>query len=342
MPWVNQYDFCYKGLTGDDESHTIAIPSSVSVTGMYFLVIFICLLVNYLWLKDYDRFDDAWFFRLRARAEQLTSDLAQRFPSGWIFSALLIYAAPLLLLGLLLILVDQRAYGLLTMIVHVGVLLIAFDRIQPGRMAQDFLSSWREGDVDECARYIKRRLAAAEFPDLGDEDALGNFFSKQLIYRWFERMFVMFFWYIPTGPMGVLICYITYQLRDSHRADQAQEEVELVARIIQVLEWLPLRLLALAFSLAGNFESCYGRLRDTFWKFGDAADSADLLYAYARCALSGSIPNPSEPQSDDLEVAREQKAVEIETLHGLLVRSQWIWLTVLALVTVTAAFVELL
>ena len=315
---------------------------------MKFLVILIRLTINYLWLKDFDRFDDGWFFRFRCKIDSFTSDSMEKISQAWLLSAAIIYLVPILFLTLLLLLAEGAVYGLLTMLIHILVLLIAFDRTQPGKLASDFVTKWKEGNMEACVLYLQEELSVVDPLEVTDEKSLSSYFSKQLIYRCFEKMFVMFFWYMITGPIGILFCYISYQMRDSHKDEQAQQQLDLVRNTLMVLEWLPLRLLALTFSLAGNFVRCFENLKRSFWLSGRETDNADLLYGYASCALSGLI----DPQLDEAgsgaedngegsadsetpaDNSRSDAVLEIAALQGLLERSQAIWLSVLALITI--------
>lgn len=308
---------------------------------MKFLVILIALVVNYLWLKDVDRFNDAWFFRFRRRVEGLARRLGEEFPRRWFAGLLLVYALPLTVLWLLLSALDGRMLSLPLMLLHILVLLIALDRTQPGQLARDFLGHWYRGDVSECARWLRRELVVPGDVSLGDADSISRFFSKQLVYRFFERLFVMFFWYFLAGPLGVLFSYISYQLRDSHREDQELDEVDFINLVISLLEWIPLRLLAITFSLAGNFVQCFERVKQSFWSFSREAEAADMLYGYAGCALSGRVAGAEEadtevpaPEASAEIRRRRQQALEIEALQALLERSQAIWLALLAVVTI--------
>ncbi len=300
---------------------------------MKFLVILICLMVNYLWLKDFDRFDDAWFFRFRCRVEEFSTNFVEKMPLGWVAGIVLIYVVPLVLLAVILLVTGDSVFGLTTMLVHILVLLIAFDRTQPGKMANDFLERWKEGDMESCVDYLRQQLRPTTLPDVDDKAAVGRFFSKQLTYRSFEKMFVMFFWYMCTGALGILFCYISYQLRDSHREQQLQKQVSLVDFLIQLLEWIPVRLLALTFSLAGNFVQCFENVRNSFWKFDTETDNAELLYGYASCAISGMV-NIVAPEEEPGLKPVDRETAEIQALLGLLERSQAIWLSVLALITI--------
>lgn len=301
---------------------------------MKFLVILICLTVNYLWLKDFDRFDDSWFFRFRERMAGYGNSLDSA-TLRWAVALLLTYGIPLASLAVILWLLQGWALGLPTMLVHILVLLVAFDRTQPGMMAKQFLRHLKEGDSHACAEFLQQELATPEAAQLESPDAIGEFFSRLFVYRYFERLFVMFFWYMLAGPMVILFAYTSYQLRDSHRDDQPDEEVEFIALVIAVLEWLPVRLLALTFSLAGNFVHCFESFKRTFWTFDRDADTAGTLYSYSRCALTGII-GKADPDGDDQASPRELKAAEIEALVSLMERSQAIWLVALALLTIFA------
>jgi AmpE protein len=294
---------------------------------MKFLVILICLMVNYLWLKDFDRFDDGWFFRFRCRVEDWAAGLGDKIPLGWLAGFFVIYAIPLASLALILFITSGSVFGLATMMVHILVLLIAFDRTQPGQLAKEFLERWNTSDMASCIEFLDREFRTVGLSESDGRDVIGGYFSKQLGYRCFEKMFVMFFWYMCTGALGILFSYISYQLRDSHREQQMEKQVEFIDLLIQLLEWIPLRLLALTFSLAGNFVQCFENARSSFWQFGAEVSNADLLYSYARCATSGMLP-VSNAEEDDSEAA------EIRAILGLLERSQAIWLSVLALITI--------
>lgn len=315
---------------------------------MNFLVILLGLTINYLWLKDLDRFDDSWFFRFRRRIEgsfqerpdesELETD---KDSMGWLLPVITIYSIPIFLLALLLWFVADQGFGLPTMLIHLLVLLVAFDRTQPLKLASEFLVRWRAGDMQACILYLEQELATYQGVDCQSEEEIAEYFKQQLTYRCFEKMFVMFFWYMLTGPLGVMFNYISYQLRDSHGENQVSQQVNLVDGVIYVLEWLPLRLLALTFSLAGNFVRCFERIKHSLWQFDLKADSASILYSYAGCALSGmgGIEPTDSAVDDDSTIDqqhsfRQNEANKIESLQGLLERSQAIWLAVLALITI--------
>jgi AmpE protein len=300
---------------------------------MKFLVILICLMVNYLWLKDFDRFNDGWFFRFRCRVEDWAANFVDKIPLGWLAAFVLIYALPLASLTLILFIATGSVFGLATMMVHILVLLVAFDRTQPGQLAKDFLEKFRGGDMADCMDFLKQEFHATSLPDVDDKDGIGKYFSKQLTYRSFERMFVLFFWYMCAGALGILFSYISYQLRDSHREQQLQKQVDFINLVIQILEWVPLRLLALTFSLAGNFVQCFENVRASFWRFSIETNNADLLYGYANCAASGMVINNPLKENEEAE-AQDRESAEIQAILGLLERSQAIWLSVLALITI--------
>ena len=331
---------------------------------MKFLVLLLCLLITHFLLKDASRFDDGRLLRYYARfrawldrllggaspAQSTTADMAAADSTHsthstidtiddpalppqptsvrlvrYLLPLLLVYAVPLCLLGLLLLLLGDLAFSVPAMLTHIAVVLLAFDRSHPGRLTEGFLQAWRAQDDASCLSFLERERVSAAAGD--SPERLAGLFGRQFIYRCFETLFTVFFWYVLLEPVAVLFCIITYKLHDYHGRRQAvpeQPTLQRLSRLIWLLEWLPLRLLALTFSLAGNFVRSFDSLRDSFWSFAWDQPNDELLYTYARSALL------EEPGDGDL---RQQKAGEIRALRSLLERSLFIWLAGVAAVT---------
>lgn len=323
---------------------------------MKFLVVLICVSANYFWSKDFDRIDDAWFFRLRHGIDKAVKRHSERHASAWAWGILLIFLIPLSVLILVLLLLNGVLFGLLTLVVHVMVLLMAFDRIHPGLLAEEYLARWRAGDLEGSCQYLQQELTNEVMVAPVNVVHLHRRFCRLYVYSCFEKMFVMFFWYLITGSLGVLFAYICYQLRDSETPESNPHGAKLIAGLIAVLEWVPLRLVGMTFCLAGNFEACFQSLRRLGLKSETGNDYA--VYDFAVCALdlnqatpdgvgamadpeSGSDAAPSESSvstppfdASEFESFKEPAEREIHALQAMMERSQIIWLCGFAVSTI--------
>ncbi len=314
---------------------------------MKFLVILISLALNHFWLRDHGRFEEPWFARFRANTETAARRMVRAEAVWWLGPALL-YALSLLALGLLLRMAEDRAFGLFTMLLHVVLVAVAFDRTLPGKLARDFLEIWPGAnepesklaeppeDMQPAVAFLRREFRAARDREFARQEDIAAFFSKHLVYRSLHRTFALFFWYLVAGPYGVLACYLTYQLRDGggEAAHPAHPKTAQTAEtIVQLLEWIPLRLLALSFSLAGNFVHCFNQLKQSFQQFDLKSDNAALLYSFAGLALFDGAAGEASGKATTAAGAAEQIR-EIESLQALLERCQLLWLSLLALFTI--------
>ena len=287
---------------------------------MKFLVILLGLILTATWLKEVDRFDDSWFGRyqlaLRKSVGKLKID--EKFRLSVALGA--IYGVLLGAVMVLEALAEGAFYGVATMLLHLFVLLFAMDRTQPGRLA---------GNRQGCVDYLQAELSLEVPPNAVDGSALVGRFKRLLAYRSFERVFMMYTLYMLAGPEGVMFGYVSYQLRSELCRGEDRRLAMPLEKIIAIIEWVPLRLLAITFSLVGDFNSCVSRLRRHLWEFNTTSDNAQLIADWARCALS-------EPAADEVQNADCDEAAmgaEIEALSGLLERSQIVWLVVVAVLT---------
>lgn len=306
---------------------------------MKFLVILICVSVNYLWKRDRNRIDDTWFIKLREYIDKTTEGLEARSELVWVLGLLLIYFVPMGVVAGLLFLSGGIFFGLLTMLIHILVLLMAFDLIHPGLLAQGYLERWNKMDLQACFLYLKEDLRCGPVPE--DFIGLHKTFCRVYIYRCFEKMFVMFFWYVLAGPLGLMFAYVCYQHRDGDMRQRNGKETGIVSKLIEMLEWIPVRLLGFTMSLVGDFESCFYRLRRTGLINELATDTTIYEYSFCALGLSSTDSTAQKPEGHEsavdnsgFEQFKEQGALEVSALQSLMERSQISWLCLMALITV--------
>lgn len=313
---------------------------------MSFLVIVLSLVITATWLQGFDRFDDTWFSRYQRGLRSLTLRLVGGTSSSENSAAAAVIPVYLLLLlavWLLQSLVEGVLYGLATMVLHVLVLLFAMDRTQPSLLIRDFFDLWQSGDEDACESYLRDELNLEESVPLTPTQALVAQFKRLLIYRSFERMFMMYTLYMLLGPSGVVLGYVSYQLRFDLKAEGERELAARVGVLIHWLEWLPLRLLALTFALVGDFNQCYGELRRGLWATETDQPNSERLLEWAQHAVCDPALSAGDLQAEPLGSEQAEHATEtiqsaaneeVQALRGLLERSQLVWLVVFALLTV--------
>jgi AmpE protein len=228
---------------------------------MKFLVILLALIINHYWTRDRDVLNDRWFVKFQVWLGQRINGLPEHLAQiPWLYP-LLVLVLPTLSLGLLLVLIDGIALGLVTLLVHVAVLLALFDHVNVNGLTARYLDSWRRGDYESAFLLLQQRWHQVSLDNCDDRSSLHEEFCRFLLSSFFERLFAVLFWYVLLGPVGALFYHLGFLYRSRVSSHVAIHASELVLRVVYLLEWLPARLLGLTFSLAGDFVAAFARLR---------------------------------------------------------------------------------
>jgi len=195
-----------------------------------------------------------WFEKFSALRHQVQRDgfflgeLVRLERSGKVhpwWSLAILVLAPVAVLVLLLYVLDPVAYGLLALPVHLLVLIYSLGRGDAKAALGPFRDAWRRGD-DQGALHVAER-------DLGlvAEEPHGLLVRVQgyLLWQAYQSFFAVIFWYFVLGP-GAALAYRLLALTadNSHPALKARAE-----QLRHIMDWLPVRVLAVSFALVGNF-----------------------------------------------------------------------------------------
>ncbi len=322
---------------------------------MKFLVILLALAVNYYWTRDRDILNDSWFVRFQSWLAERTSEFPEQLTRHAVLYPALVLLLPTLLLGLVLLLVEGVAFGLVTLLVHVGVLLALFDRVNVNTLTGRYLELWRAENYEGAFLLLQQRWHQVSLDNCDDRAMLHEEFCRFLISSYFERLFAVLFWYLLLGPVGALFYHLAFLYRSRVWQHSATHEGELVLRLVYLLEWVPARLLALTFSLAGDFVGAFARLREVVLDMDRSAisivhtcalaalGSSERVVLVRDAATDGETVEPTTTVLIDADTARDEHTIGIraawqaEELLALLNRSQVIWVSMLALMALYGA-----
>lgn len=271
-------------------------------------------------------------------------DRADSTMAGWTGLPVVLAACGLIALPVLPVLLvahwlDPQLLGLLQFAFAVFVLLFAFGPRDLQDEVDDYAAALERHDRDEALRRGKELLESSPtLLGLGAREAV----EEAVFIQANNRIFGVIFWFMVLGPGGAWLYRVSDMLRRRAAFEAARQGVprihgdlgSVLTVVHGVLSWLPARLTALAYALAGSFEDAVGNWRSAVDRVGPATGMLDRAEDLLARVGKGSLqPSLASVKPDTLDVMTVRGAWRIVQ------RSLWIWVAVIALLVITGAAV---
>ena len=315
---------------------------------MHFLIVLVAIIA----LESYGQMAflqrDGWLQTWHQKLSELSM-----FQRSSILKMLAFVLLPVIVLYLIILQLGNSGYGLLVFVLELGVLLYSFGRGDISAQLELLESDIERNDLqaayhDAAVFNIAHRSGSAE----NSSD-----FYQELIaalpYRIFERRFAAVFWFFLLGAPAALAYRLLalhgdmalgedkQALEEQGDDNQADTEETAVAEVqsdcdqkantaLWLLEWIPVRFLALTLGLVGSFAHATAPLKELV--LCPRTSTADLL---RRC-VTGALGDIQRPQTDaaSAENAPEDGAAGLALIGemvALFTRAMMGWLVVIAL-----------
>jgi membrane protein required for beta-lactamase induction len=243
--------------------------------------------------------------------------------------ALVAVALPVVPVAAIDWMLGSHLLGLPQLGLAVLVLLVSFGPRDLRDEVDDYVAALERGDRAQADKRAKELL---ESDAAGRGAGLRDAVEDAIFVQANNRIFGVMLWFMLLGPAGAWLFRVT----DLMRRRAVFEAVRLgrpVAResfggalgfLHGLLAWIPARLVAATYAIAGSFEDAVGNWRSAVDRAaGGLLDrSEDLLARVGKGSLQPSLSG-IPPESLDLATARGAWRV--------VARATWIWLVVIAL-----------
>ncbi|AMB86776.1 hypothetical protein AWM79_16310 [Pseudomonas agarici] len=268
---------------------------------MSFLVLLLAVWIEkFSALRQRVQRDGAWLGEL-ARLES-SARWAKR--PWWIL--VLLVLLPVALLGLLLMVVQPLAYGLLALPVHLWVVIYSLGRGDLLATLGPFRDAWRRGDM-QAGVHVARRDMQVTCVENGEQ--LLEKVQGYLLWQAYQSFFAVIFWYFLLGPVAAL-SYRLLALATEHSHNPALAERASLLR--HAFDWLPVRLLSASLALVGNFVAVSRVMLHELLNWDIGAEQ--LVAKVGR--MAGELPATS---------IGADGVMSLDSLWGLLLRAAVLW-----------------
>jgi len=292
---------------------------------MIMISIVICLALEFFTngLEPYRswRWSEVWLMKVK-------SLLHARIQWDGPWGVLAVLLLPLLLTTLVSFLLDNIFLGLFELLLGILILIYSL-RYQPqDRLIDEVIDALESG---ELSRANERAEKIIGHPPIAEKDLVKQV-SDAIFVNINERMFAVMFWFALLGPTGAVMYRLVWSYSQSGRDDEPGF-MRAMQRLLDILDWVPVRLLIIGFAIAGSFEDAIHEWREAFH---EGIEDVSALHRYILVhAGQGAIhidrflSNAHETGADRFDVNA------IRAARGLVLRTTLAWGIVVAVITLT-------
>jgi len=208
---------------------------------MIFIVILLALATERFFDCSHLRRWD-WF----ERYQQFLNPYVKSLPPYLLLASYIV--PPALLVGIIEYILSGWFYGFLRFVFDFVVLLYCLGPQNLWAQLSGCLQAMQKGDK----KLVEQRAKAAfPFLPLKDSETLHQNLVRTIFVEGNYRIFAVIFWFAILGPLGAVLYRLTAILSEKGSAKSILTPYSNSA--LEVLDWLPARLLGLLFGLAGHF-----------------------------------------------------------------------------------------
>ncbi len=256
----------------------------------------------------------------------------QRFGQKWIradgnatLQYLGLVVVEMVLLVLFFWLIDDFMLGALSLVLQLVIILFCFGEKPLRDEVIDYVAKLEEKD-EQAAFYRAKEFVHPDVVDAcRDSKQLRDCAGVGLLYEGLERDFMIVFWYLVLGPVGAVLVWLN---RDVARIEKNYPIARAADSVRHWMQWIPVRLLALTFSLVGDFTNSFRHWRESVFNF--ELSSRALLRQSSRHAMPEVFVGDETVSAEGVSEG-ERARKEICALLDLLHRSRIAWLVFVGL-----------
>lgn len=249
--------------------------------------------------------------------------VGKAWKSAW---GLLFLVPPVLLVGLIQSQLQEGILGIVGFLFAILVLIAALGPRDLWEQVHEYLAARKDGH-HEKARGIARELATIGGADSDEPD--DRALLQAVLLQAHERVFGVLFWFVVLGPLGAAAYRLIAELpRQLATGSAGSGLVDAAARLHAIAAWLPLRLSAAVYGLAGSTDGALAG-----WRRAESGEHGWVVRGWYLLAESGCGALRFEEGADHHQVVLELDESLRQAL-GLAWRSLMIVLAVLAVLTI--------
>jgi membrane protein required for beta-lactamase induction len=214
---------------------------------MTLTIILICLIAERFLLEHSHLRSNKWFTRYCQWYQQ--QSLPEWLQQG-IIGLLLLLLPPLLAVAALQQLFAGSLLGIAGLLFSIGVLLYTLGPQDLDSQINQYVETAEQDDAE--AREIAHAIIEDEPPT--SEPACSQAVSEAALQQVNRRTIAVLFWFILLGPLGAMMYRLATWLP---RSDQAAQDIDFKLnskQLVIILDWLPARITAFCYAIAGSFE----------------------------------------------------------------------------------------